>query len=652
MISDSAIAASNSENNINEWLDASIPDSKPYVSRKDFQQIIELAGLTQALLNRIQKNGPELVAAGADEKIVATMRIQDFQEHFFPTMSIGVQELIESWLADFSKKTFDNFLKQNINNVPARLSEYIWWLWLKVSGAVSSPPGVKERAQCFLVCLYDKRFYRLINALLATGGMTEDKSGGVIYDRIRQLVDDPQLLNESKEVGEYLDLELACCVAIRERDRKVARNLLKLVEQRDKSLPEQDRIYTRLNNYYQKTMPEHRAHVTNVRSVVPSSIVGSDDLEVLTVCDKIKSSHDGFGEHNFAFSKVLAVRLPETDEWVELDDAERRRLFPRSGSIIHFEGKGLPHLPKEQGYAVWRVSEQAMTQDQKAKFDTHYTAGKLIRIAHQIVTLEHIMSSERGKARQWLRHAQELKIPAEGERILRFEDGLFVHTINSYRNLVAGNFTQGLRAWRVLPEIELSSGVRLLVDELPTIDEEFFLTPPAIALNDKLDLLKNYTNHERAKFKEALSNMGNNQAIAKWTDTVRVKELKFTTTQIQELAQLLTQTGSTATQIQELINAKNAQTTESLNIIKAKQERYEKLLQEINSAINTRKEKVKELEGLLEERYQQQRGKYQKDSRELQEQFMILAAMLNNKNSEILGRLEVLEKKLNERTTS
>ena len=546
------------------WIKSEIREAGVNLARENFLEVIEKASLMHAMLSFVQASIDELVAAGADEMELKSMRMQDFKTKVFPTLPMGPLSVIVKWLAENSRPALDAFSKEQGKDAHGKLFEYLLPMMMEIDGVGNDVPGTQERARCFLAAMEDKGYKDVAAAVSQLVSVGDRGPVDAMYQAMRKVAEatasDNGEAQENDEVEPHMRLYMECAFAIKSKDRERARTLLREVGRYDNAKPEHLRVHSRLRDYYQRTMPEIQVSARQVDPLEGVDLGGLDSLDVLALCNKSSPNNANPG-HSYAFSKPLAVRIGGEGEWLELTDHQRETIFPKSGSIIHLEGKQFPQLPKYMSYSVWRVEEQNLSADQTEKFNTRVRAARKVCPAHLVLELEHIASHERNLARQWLRHASFFDVEAEGERVLRFEDGLFVHTTSSYENLIEDNFTHALRSWEALPMIELQNGARLHVGNLPESTGEYHLTPPIGALSRKLRNDQQCTASEQDLFTRTLGRLGENHALAARLSGLDAGSVKVDEGSLERLVKLYEKTDRFKDEIKHLMKDKNADAT-------------------------------------------------------------------------------------------
>ena len=623
------------------WIKEEYLGQEPVLDRSSMLSVIKEAGLSQALHAHLNRDSKELVDAGANEIEIKNMRLQDFTDSVFPTLPPQAVQVIIRWLAEMSNSEFEQFKKQNKGDLDRKLCEYLFPLRLHLSEVGEKPSDLVRRSRIFLACLGDKEAKDVISALMSLSCAPSSDALTNIYETIRPVVDDPGKLVSNPSSYLHSDLALACAVSIRARNREDAMTLLKEVGKRDNAEPKEARMHDSLSVYCQREMPKQTMKIAKLKRGSLDRIPGIAGLHVLAECNKVE-----IGERagsSFAFSRVLAVCDPEEGTWYGLDDMEIKELFPSSGSIIHLDGKQFPQLPRHMSYAVWVVEEQSMSTEDSERFKTRVRASHRICTAHRVLHLEHVASGEHGLARQWLRNTPDLSVEAEGERLLRFEDGLFVHTSSSYSNLIEENFSQGLRSWHDLPMLDARMGINLYVGDLPEEFGEYHLTPPVGALGRKLRQMKNCTASEKDLFTKAIAAMGENHALCSRLAELKVDDIEFDETYVNRVVDLLVQSESFRTEIerQSMIHSKEA--TGNLQEVEKEYEFETRIIESINKLIARKKELIKNAEASMNESEKALRQDIQKDGRKFYELIQMYSAATT---AELEERIAALEKRL------
>lgn len=361
-------------------------------------------------------------------------------------------------------------------------------------------------------------------------------------------------------------------------------------------------------------------------------------LEVLAVCTKAPYGNNA--EHQrFAFSKVLAVRGKD-EKWYNLNDREKNRLFPETGSIVHFAGKNYPPLPKFQSHGVWRVEEQSLSPEQRTKFDTRFYAAKKILPVHPVLTLEHISSCDKAMAREWIEHTSILDSDVGGETVLRFTDGLFVHTTGSYVNLRNEGFTQPLRAWEDLPIVQLSPVVQLHIGDLPINEQTYDLVRPSKGIVSAMRQLPSVTSRESSKFAEAIAELGSNQSLDTRIQNLDMTELDFDSSDIEQLVTLLFETEAVAKEIDDKSEQYLAATRNLLNEATQEHKHYKQLADTVDNIHAQQRQILGNAQDSLNKLFDTRQSELQEQSREIYELQAILQDKIDQKKHDDLHKLE------------
>lgn len=507
--------------------------------REELLDLIEKAGLTQSLLTYIKRNISQLEKLGAEANLLNTMRLQEFRQSFFPhTTKQVIDKLIEE-LAPHAQKQLDKFVAANGNDTDLKLIRYLSLLRLHQLDPSLPITGVRERARCMLACIAGGR-----DLVAAVFGL-KLKDPEVRYDEILSLtalpIEHPEHALQSDQEPDLFVLVASCSVAIRLGDRMTARMLLQKVKQREQDMPREEAVYPQLLADYQKALPEYKYATRTVMNHGTEGYSNPEGLEVLALCNKVIPANEN-NQLSSAFSRVMAVREDEEDEWRGLTQRERERLFPSLGSIVHLEGKDFPQLPKYRSYSVWEVKKRNMEEALERKHRTTIYAHRKICEAHEALTLEHIASTEPAKAREWLR-AMDFSEHADGEVVLRFADNLFIKSLQTNSLLIAENFNQRLQCWESLPLLHFREvGKFVYVGDLPASARHYSLRTPQLEIAQQLEQLSGYKTTEKEQFIAALNQLGSNQAVHARAVQIDPSKQQFSEEEMAQLVPLLAQT--------------------------------------------------------------------------------------------------------------
>ena len=589
-----------------EGLAKSIVDNKEVTlefDRKDLLKIIEFAGLSQALISYIQRSKEKLVEAGVDLHTLNTMRLQEFENEVFINLPDKAFEFILIWLAENSISNLNNFVKDTEENTSQRLLEYLFQLNLYIEDLRDEPPELRERARCYLACYQHEKYFAVLYLLhkVAIFDLSEENEEDG-FQLITDLVYHPKK-SLKEDAANMQNLIVACTIAIRNNDHELIFAILRKIKKLE-SLRNKDTVYNTLRNLYKSEIQIQNTAIEKSKIAQSGMFTKITSLQVLARCNKSLSNHKS-KRLDMAFSRVVAVRADEKSPWYELSEEDAKKLFPTTGCIIHFDGKQYPQIPKRESFAVWEVSDQAVADQKLKDIDTHMFAHRKINAVHKVVYLEHITSSEKGKIRQWLRHTDDLKIEAEGERILRFEDNLFVHTINSYKHLIDENFKQELRAWHSLPLLELQDGTQLFIGSLPETKSNYHLTLPIDDIVSLIHSLSDINSSEKSKLSSLLYELGANQALNQRLTAIDKFTLERTNFDSEKLLELLTKTSYFQNKVTSKHSKDITGVQDQLTKLQAIYRQYKDLINKANAVKNKQNQQIQKFENLIEDRFKQ-----------------------------------------------
>ena len=625
------------------WIREEYKNRSPSVSREETLQIIEHAGLMQALLAHLQKNSQELIDAGADQSEIRSMRVQDFKASIFMTLPLEAVNVIVSWLVERCKGDLETFVKEHGDNLEQKLCGYLMPLLIHVKeDGGNKPPDLQKRARIYLAASEDKECRGVVSALQTLGYSKPGKNdSGRLYASMRDIAHDTWMINAKPNGHPQLFVAFACAIAIKALDREVASSLLREVARRDNALDEDERMHGKLKEYYSSKLFKNNVILTKPKKGALKDYSIGNELEVFAVCNHL----DEREIRSYAFSKPIAVRNGKDDEWRTLTLAEFEQLFRESGSIIHLHGKHHPPLPRLNSYAVWEVEEQSMSNEDAEHHKTRVRVRRKVETAYRVFSLDHIPSTRNDLARQWIRHATEIHDDKMGELLLRFEDGVFAHLTGSYSNLMKDDFTQGLATWKNLQMLEADHGKHVYVGELPDNPESLYLTPPVGALKRRINQLKDFTASEKDQFNQAFELMGLNHALAKRLSAIDFEGLDFTDEQLEDIIFFLEQSEGFKKDIAKHASARNKEKDDKLKEATHKLERQETKLRAMQDLKKKKHTVLDRLEAKMKEHEKDLRLQT-KDAR-FYEQMQVYMAAAYNDLDERISKLEAINKRDN-----
>lgn len=656
------------------WVGDYYLEREPVVDRIELFGVIEEAGLTQALLTHLQRNAQELVDAGADAGELRSMRAQDFKEKVFPTLPRAAVKVIVRWLAEMSKGDYERFKEESLRpedpgegakpkkkkvikkgklvsneeqespkkSLEVELCRFLMPLRMKRQKMIDGTHDMQRRARVFLAALADDEQEHTLAMLLSLHGRSSrGDDSSQLYMLLRASIDAPEELlrnHEEATKGNITAFGIGCAAAIRARDRDMASRLLRQVEKLERAEGSGSSWHGLLTKFHQRTMPKQHMRLTRLERCPPDRFKSAVGLEVLAECNRVEDRE----LNSYAFSRVVAVRDPEEGVWHELDDATLKRLFPKSGSVIHLQGKDHPHLPRHASHAVWEVARQPLDTDSAEKYNTHMRMSRRICPAHRILNLEHIASTEHSLARQWLKNTSDLDVDAEGEMLLRFEDGIFIRTTSSYHLLVEQNFTHSLKYWQDLPMLDVGSGVILHVGDLPESLGDFHLMPPVSELGRKIRQMEGITARDKDAYAKAVAEMGLNHALDSRLSGLKLGDMVLDGEQLGGIVDLLSESEAYREEVERVLRQQDSESATRLSEAEAALANSKAILERTSELIEKKREVLERADAALHENENELRDRVMSDKK-LHWQLMQLYSQAST-DKDIEERLERLER--------
>ncbi|MBF2735114.1 MAG: hypothetical protein ISN26_03380, partial [Betaproteobacteria bacterium AqS2] len=430
------------------------------------------------------------------------MRAQDMPGEFFPMLDAEQYGKVQDWLADASRETLEKFIKEDEADATMRLFGYIALLL----GPGANPEGGKidgeqERARCCLGLLDPAHKQHSALALLTRIECNPIASDSDISlsaaDFTQATVVHPRMALSANIEGLNIKSGIAACAgAAVAGNRPLYARLLEHLRKAEIIQESTTAVHDEVKAFYRDRMESGaRRAVTRTKPAAEDQFTQIDGIEVLALCQKVVHRQHG---PTYGFSRVVAVRDAGTKTWHELNKEQASALFPLNGSLMHFEGQKFPQMPVRGSYSVWKASEQHMADVEVEKLDNRIFAQRRAAAAYRVHPLDHIASKQRGLARQWLRDPQGfgLKDPG-GERLLLFEDGVFVRSMHTAEEMANTGFREKLTRWRDLPLLQLANGDLLYVGELPDEEGDYSLSEPMAELQGLLGGLPDLTRSDR-----------------------------------------------------------------------------------------------------------------------------------------------------------
>ena len=460
--------------------------------RTQLCQVIEAASLMSALCSYIQRNAANLFADDSVKTAKAkSLLVQDMQSEFFPMLDAKQYGTIQDWLAETCGESLEKYLKEHAKeDTTMRLIGYVGRLFTHASE--DKLAGSIDRARCFLGLLdpAHKQHSALAAILplefsaMAAGDIQE--SGQIVHPH-QKMLEPYAVLEASIEDLLIKEVMAACAAAAVAGNRPLYARLIEHLRKVELAQTSGTKVHDRIKEYYGQRMrsgPMLRP-AAETQPAGPNQFTKLDGLEVLAFCQKTVLRRD---MPSYGFSRVIAVREQGTEQWFELAKPQAEELFPLNGSLMHFEGKQFPQMPEYGSYAVWQASEQQMSDQDVQNLQNRVFVQRKIDVVHRVHQIEHIKSHQKSQARQWFENMQEFdRDHSGGNRLLVFEDLLFIRSIHSVVEMLETGFSEEISSWRDLPLLQLANGHLLYVGALPDKAEPYNLNEPLRELAKMLD---------------------------------------------------------------------------------------------------------------------------------------------------------------------
>ena len=197
---------------------------------------------------------------------------------------------------------------------------------------------------------------------------------------------------------------------------------------------------------------ENVAPVRGLRTQEAQTFSGEFSPEV----DEVLGYCTSADRSSAVFVKPLAIVRPGLILFLSEDDA--RRIFPDTGALMAFLGKGLPPQPSRGEIGVWPVAEHDTEKQTQTRF--HLASEK--RFVYE-VRMVPFPSTDPDSVRGYLKDvAGRSGLSMLNPYVYQLSDGLIIAPRTDRADLTKDEgFEQGLRAWNSLPALRLDG--RLLV---------------------------------------------------------------------------------------------------------------------------------------------------------------------------------------------
>lgn len=569
--------------------------------------MIDAANLQPALFTFIQRNAASLFGAGDKRKLARakTLRAQDLSSEFFPMLDAEQYGKVQDWLADASRETLEKFIKENEEDAGMRLLGYIAVLL----GPGANPDGGKidgeqERARCCLGLLDPAHKQHSALALLTRVECNPIASDSDIEltaaDFTQATVVHPRTALNVKVEGLNIKSGIAACAgAAVAGNRPLYARLLEHLRKAEIIQESTTAVHDEVKAFYRDRMESGaRRAVTRTQPAEQDQFTQLDGIEVLAFCQKVvyRRKNSAYG-----FSRVAAVRAEGTDAWHELSKEQASALFPLNGSLMHFEGQKFPQMPAHGSYAVWKASEQHMTDSEVQKLENRVFAQRRAATAYRVHPLDHIASKQRGLARQWLRDPQGFALgDPGGERLLLFEDGVFVRSMHTAGEMAKTGFREKLSRWRDLPLLQLANGELLYVGELPPEEGDYSLSEPMAELQGLLGGVPDLTRGDREEIGAALGNIGAARAWEERLQDVKGGQLELDEDRAAELAKLLAASAHYGERHRAQVSAGMSGPEQLVKTLEERLAAFKLLEEEAARCDDSRADQLKKLDDLLD----------------------------------------------------
>lgn len=347
---------------------------------------------------------------------------------------------------------------------------------------------------------------------------------------IHSIVQDPSYLQYDKENQDnQLLILLACMIAARFGDLAKANSLKKkFFDKLAGDAKTQGQVRQSLEHYLERSTPEGDIPAKKLRRALPSEVenVNIEELEVLTICKRFISKQYSQADRESSFSEVIAIKRPQSSTWKELSREAADRLFPTRGQIAHFTGRLKPTPPRKRQIGVWRVTPISNLQD-SVNENAH---EKSLAIAHvmpgfQIRSLD-IRSDETERLVDKISEISDVyHLDEDDMDIFRLADGIYIKPERGVRELVDGDFSDHIPAWRQLPAIQLGNGMNISVGRLPDTSFALDLSRSKQIIRKSLEQLLLLSSSERKSFASAISDMTSDPKLFELVEEMQVESL-------------------------------------------------------------------------------------------------------------------------------
>lgn len=231
----------------------------------------------------------------------------------------------------------------------------------------------------------------------------------------------------------------------------------------------------------------HAARQVGLVVIEPEAFEGGFDVdedEVVCYCTNANSPAA-------VFLKPLAVR--KRGQILFVSEEARKQIFPETGDIMAFEGRGHPRQPKRGEIGIWRVAEHTPTRPgQRTRF--HIVGEKLTVYETRLIGFA---SDEPDSVRSFVQENVKQEREAQSKRrlqapvIFELQDGLLIKPDGDFADLTRDEaFEEPFLAWRSLPGFRFE-GVKFVAGPLPGEQLLYDCSPLAVTARKLFGPLRN-----------------------------------------------------------------------------------------------------------------------------------------------------------------
>ena len=440
------------------------------LGRSELLNLLDKSRQVPALCHHIRRNGKRLITFGMKASSIRTDKDKDIMQKYFKDMPDKPYEVIvEPWIEKTFKPELEKYLSDK-DHSERTLVEYLCgvvpYLNDMTSGKPSDREDVAKRARLLISATLDAK-HRPLARWIAQLKRSDAGAGGSAHDLVIDAIDDPVSVLPSEHLNKWL-LMLACVASIRFGMRGQADRLSEKLLEACKDEKDLERLKEVIAGHKETDLPDDNTHAQKIRLARPREFRNLEGLEVLTRCTKVVEGSKELNKSSYAFSKVLAVKRRTSSEWRELTQDMAAALFPSEGSLIHFQGRQYPELPSMHEYAVWSVDRHdhmTRNKEEGEPFNEVHAASKVMP-AQQVLSYE-AGSTEVDKVLANLYDLQSSRSSADDGAVLSMADGVYIQPAEGIGAFLDSDHSRPMRAWNELEVVQLKTGIRLHVGELP-----------------------------------------------------------------------------------------------------------------------------------------------------------------------------------------